>query len=474
MMKKLVFFLFLAMLSASLFVSCAGDADTVEDETILPEVEAVPAVEEELLPSAVEEELLPAAVEEPVVEELVPEETVVEEPLVEGFEELSEDELLPEPEAESIPDPEFVPVEDENEYVIDVAGYYDGFVISEDDFIVLDTIQTEEDVVSVFTEEETVSAEDETELSSEISEEPAPEEAVVEILPADNQEITMTPAVPAPREDLAKPVEIISETEAASAAELEKEAALAEVEQILAEVPVIEEEPAPLPSRSVTINKNDILEVPYQGNWWVFLGDENGSGSLSFTGRNFVSDRTVFTLRAVKEGTAMLHFFKQDIIAGVIVDDYLEVTVGESAGVSEKTVLDDFVISQIAPIASEDECTEPDTLSELVEEEPVVAYVQYPDEEYSSETEEITAPASGSGVFIIDEEDVVTNAGEIVEDEPYTDEELFFMAQELEASDIEGALELYEQLISMYPASPYWSQASKRITYINRFYFFKR
>lgn len=435
MMKERLRFLLLALLAAVLFFSCASDDaadEPLSDAEAVPVVEAMACVEEE----PADEPLLEAVPDEMLAEETLPDE---EEPAGTFFED------------------EFIPVEDAVTFVLDVTSYYDGFAISEDDFV---AVVEESDV-----QDEPAA---EPEELPELEELPEPEE-----LPVPEKEPEMQPlSVPSPREDMKKPVVVISEEAAQSASDGEKELALSELESILSAIPEPEEPPKPAPSRSVTIHKNDMVEVPYQGNWWVYLGDANNSNALVFSGRNYVSDKTVFTLRAVKEGQALLHFYKQDIIGGVMVDDYLEVIVEENLTASTKITLDEFIISQLKPLPPDAYESEMESVTER-EEEPQTVPVSA---EKAAVAEQ--APSAFQGISIEEEADIVSEPAEVSNEETMLstapDEELFKRAQEMEASDIEGALKLYQQLVSNYPTSPYWNQANKRITYINRFYFFKR
>lgn len=494
MKKDRLRFLLLLLVAAVVFFSCASDGgDNAEaSESLVPLVdgaakepsadkadllvtETLPAVEELI----VSEEEQPAADEISLIEESAGSEDDVEnvenvenveindiveiDEIVENIESEDIDSGIEDVAVEEIPfEDEFIPVYPESAYTLDVSSYYDDFIIDEDDFVAVEVPSPE------FESEQVEAVPESTE--SELAEpaEPELDEAVAvleEVSPVVEEQY-----IPAPREDMKKPVSVISESEAAEISELEKENDVSEVEEILAAIPEPEEPAGPIPSRSVTIHKNDIIEIPYQGNWWVYLGDVNGSNTLTFSGREFVSEKTVFRLRAVKEGESLLHFYKQDIIAGVLIDDYLEVIVGEAESSSDKITLDMFVISQVRdePLVEQEE-SEAEGELELP---PAETFVQIPAVEETS--------VSYSPV-ITDEYDVVSSAFEEVEDvaqvdEPamLTDAELYEKAQELEATDIEGALELYRQLVSNYPASPYWTKANNRITYINRFYFFKR
>lgn len=90
------------------------------------------------------------------------------------------------------------------------------------------------------------------------------------------------------------------------------------------------------PSRKVTIKMNQYLDVVYPGAGWVYLGENKDDASdgkkVVFKGRKLGETETQFTLRAQREGKAVLHFYKNDVLTNSYIDDYLEVEVtGEVA-----------------------------------------------------------------------------------------------------------------------------------------------
>jgi hypothetical protein len=82
-----------------------------------------------------------------------------------------------------------------------------------------------------------------------------------------------------------------------------------------------------VPSRSVTLDKNQYLDVKYPGTGWIYLGETNGTKNMIFFGRKLGEIDTSFTLRARNTGRSILHFYKNDVLTGKYIDDYLEVNV---------------------------------------------------------------------------------------------------------------------------------------------------
>ncbi|MCK9170902.1 MAG: hypothetical protein M0P01_10860 [Treponema sp.] len=93
-----------------------------------------------------------------------------------------------------------------------------------------------------------------------------------------------------------------------------------------------------IPSRSVTISKNQYLDVEYPGTGWIYLGETDGTRNMTFSGRKLGDTDTSFTLKARNTGTSVLHFYKNDILTGKYIDDYLKVTVTDNADSTQKHV----------------------------------------------------------------------------------------------------------------------------------------
>lgn len=101
----------------------------------------------------------------------------------------------------------------------------------------------------------------------------------------------------------------------------------------------IEELPPPQPSRAITIKKNQFLDVEYPGNGWLFMGETEKNAKLISFGRGKLNqEKTSFTFRARNQGTTLLHFYKNDILTGSYIDDFLEVTVESEETTSKEHV----------------------------------------------------------------------------------------------------------------------------------------
>ena len=103
-----------------------------------------------------------------------------------------------------------------------------------------------------------------------------------------------------------------------------------------------------VPSRKVTIKRNQNLCVVYPGNGWIYIGEEKTPALLTYFGRMTDSSRTTFTLRSGNAGETFLHFYKNDALTGKTIDDYLQVTVEDKiASPEEKTIAPSY--AEIVP-----------------------------------------------------------------------------------------------------------------------------
>lgn len=93
--------------------------------------------------------------------------------------------------------------------------------------------------------------------------------------------------------------------------------------------PALAEEKVVL-SRSVRATVGQLVEIPYQGAGWVYLGEVAGKKGLAYDSRRLDPDGQTFIFRCESAGTYTVKFFKQDFIKDYIINDYVEVVVGES------------------------------------------------------------------------------------------------------------------------------------------------
>ena len=263
----------------------------------------------------------------------------------------------------------------------------------------------------------------------------------------------------------------------------------------------IEEEPQIIPSRSVTLNKKEYVDIVYPGSGWIFMGAIDNSKNLTYFGRKLGTQDTKFTLQAKVDGIVILHFYKNDAITGEYIDDYLEVIILPKNG-SSKTHISAPEYAYVVPKQPEDTITkqtEPEVI--LPTETENTIYVEKTDSEIQTievETEEFE---EDDGIIVIDEEDVAyveidatdlfVKAKDNFQNQNFQealtliidflelsnekkDEALFLQGQIYESSwngkNIKLAIESYENITKNFPSSSLWDKAKKRITYLKRFY----
>ncbi|MBQ5433451.1 MAG: hypothetical protein IIU30_08385 [Treponema sp.] len=264
------------------------------------------------------------------------------------------------------------------------------------------------------------------------------------------------------------------------------------------------------PSRSVTVKNSQYLDVIYPGSGWIYLGEKDANDLMRYYGRKVSPDgeETKFTLKATKSGSTVLHFYKNDALAGKFIEDYLAVSVSteteRDTHVSAPNYADyvpkgqrgkNLPAEEAAPKATE-AVTERPAQAESKSSPKIVA---------SSSTGTSIERSSGSASQIQEQRPASQNqaanvaSGDLLKkaqqeydakqyaeclatiqefyknaDESKMDQALYLEARALEAPspsrNIKSALHTYQTLVNRYPQSSLWEAANNRITYIQRMY----
>lgn len=300
---------------------------------------------------------------------------------------------------------------------------------------------------------------------------------------------------------VAKPAPVPTEKEASPAPK-------ASQSEQKAQTPVPAEDEKP--SRSVTVKNSQYLDVIYPGSGWIYLGEKDANDLMRYYGRKVSPDgeETKFTLKATKSGSTVLHFYKNDALAGKFIEDYLAVSVSteteRDTHVSAPNYADyvpkgqrgkNLPAEEAAPKATE-AVTERPAQAESKSSPKIVA---------SSSTGTSIERSSGSASQIQEQRPASQNqaanvaAGDLLKkaqqeydakqyaqclatiqefyknaDESKMDQALYLEARALEAPspsrNIKSALHTYQTLVNRYPQSSLWEAANNRITYIQRMY----
>ncbi|MCL2213576.1 MAG: tetratricopeptide repeat protein [Treponema sp.] len=83
-------------------------------------------------------------------------------------------------------------------------------------------------------------------------------------------------------------------------------------------------------SRIVRANVGQILEIPFRGNGWVYLGELASRRGIVYSSRRNDTDGQSFVFSLDEAGTYVLKFYRQDFIRNFIINDHVQVIVGEA------------------------------------------------------------------------------------------------------------------------------------------------
>lgn len=235
-------------------------------------------------------------------------------------------------------------------------------------------------------------------------------------------------------------------------------------------------------NRSMVMNNNQKLLVSFPGTGWIYLGDEYNSDILIFDKRDIYEDGTDFTLKSNNSGTALLHFFKQDLLTNEPINDYLLVTVNPKKGKLETIEAPEFTYSDFEEEIQDEYYEEEYFDYGIIEDEPEVMF--FTDDSFTFIEENIdTKEVLDLGQAFLDDEMYIEALDQIDyyftilgdETDEYTDYALFMKGQLLEKNtpirNIKESLTAYKTLVENYPDSKYWNQAKERAVYLERFYF---
>ena len=238
---------------------------------------------------------------------------------------------IPETEESETEESEIELISDENsenlmeveEEKVEVDELDDISETEEESYIEEEPLFEEEPVVQDAPLEENIFANDnETELQNDNSDSDAaeitePSETLLQEKPENEESAKEEPAKEEPAETQEE--ENYSETDISIENEEQEET---------------ESNDSPVPSRSLTIGKNQFIDIVYPGKGWIYQGNIDSDGKIDSKNKNFIfggrklggKDQS-FTLRSRQPGKYLLHFYKDDILTGSYIDDYLEVIV---------------------------------------------------------------------------------------------------------------------------------------------------
>jgi membrane-associated HD superfamily phosphohydrolase len=83
-------------------------------------------------------------------------------------------------------------------------------------------------------------------------------------------------------------------------------------------------------SRIVRATVGQIVEIPFRGNGWVYLGEITSQRGIVYNSRRNDSDGQTFIFTLEEAGTYVLKFYRQDFIRDYILNDHVQVVAGEA------------------------------------------------------------------------------------------------------------------------------------------------
>ncbi|GHV95214.1 hypothetical protein AGMMS50293_15340 [Spirochaetia bacterium] len=99
--------------------------------------------------------------------------------------------------------------------------------------------------------------------------------------------------------------------------------------------------PVPLPqdeeivfSRIVRATVGQLVEIPFRGSGWVYLGELGSRRGIVYDSRRLDPEGQSFIFRTETAGTYSLKFYKQDFVRDFILNDHVQVLVGEPPAAS--------------------------------------------------------------------------------------------------------------------------------------------
>ncbi len=150
------------------------------------------------------------------------------------------------------------------------------------------------------------------------------------------------------------------------------------------------------PSRSITIGKNQLINIVYPGKGWIYQGNIDEEGNIDSRNRNFIfggrklgAENYTFTLRSRTAGKFLLHFFKNDGLTGDYIDDYLEVIVDESKASASEAITAPSYAETVPPKVS--------ISADKIKEEHKKKLREQKEEELARQAQEKTQENSKSG-----------------------------------------------------------------------------
>ncbi|MDR0550385.1 MAG: hypothetical protein LBG72_00030 [Spirochaetaceae bacterium] len=271
----------------------------------------------------------------------------------------------------------------------------------------------------------------------------------------------------------------------------------------------------PVPSRTVRVRAGQLLEVPFRGTGWVYMGEASlKHDGIQFDSRKQDPDGMLFVFNPRKTGEYTLRFSKHDFYNDYQIEDSVAVIVGEpelphpgtgsfdavaenarvrasprwppigwspqqGVGVGSQETEQESMSDGMLSAGSDMPDKKPETGNqqlaavtkpEIGNQQPVTATTA----ETGSVTQLVNAAKSaydaGNIALALENLNKLDAAGIEADDTA-----LYLRGKSYEAPgssrNIKNSVSAYTALINQFPQSPYYNEAEKRIAYLKKYYF---
>lgn len=227
-------------------------------------------------------------------------------------------------------------------------------------------------------------------------------------------------------------------------------------------------------SRTIWAIVGRLVDIPFKGNGWVYLGEQENRRGITYTSRRLDGEGQHFIFQAETAGTYTLKFYKQDFIEDYIINDYVQVIISENPVAAHEDRLVPVEGDQGSPVSRQSESVSGSparspvaTADPQAAQAPAAAPSASPVDYVQQARDAYTAGRFPQAISLLDQFREQYPAG--------TDEAWWLYGQSLEANspsrDIRSALDYYRRLIREYPQSPHGTEAQRRIAYLEQYYF---
>jgi hypothetical protein len=102
------------------------------------------------------------------------------------------------------------------------------------------------------------------------------------------------------------------------------------------------------PARTVSADTGSVVELPFEGTGWVYLGEQTGQPGIRYDSRRTDTAGQTFVLHADENGEYLLKFYRQDLLRDNIINDYVRLVVREAAATPELAALAEAPLTALA------------------------------------------------------------------------------------------------------------------------------